>query len=258
MANKLVSIDLKAQMGCLKKPDINDGIYLTFNMLHKPALLGVLGAILGLKGYQKSGTFPEYYLRLKDLKVGIEPLNTEKGNFSKTIIKYNNAVGYASQESGGILNVTEQTLMRPEYRCYLLLDETNNLHLQLKTLLENGQANYLPYLGKNEYSAWWDSYQTYQYDEFKFNRNYLIKTIFCKSPDTVIRTNIVEELLGGFESDVTQLPFITFERLPIKFNETLKQYDYVEFVYTNSQLKSNTQLENLYEIRGHDGLVQLF
>ena len=45
---KLISFDLCADMGFLKKPDINEKIYLTYNMLHKPALLGILGAIIGL------------------------------------------------------------------------------------------------------------------------------------------------------------------------------------------------------------------
>ena len=52
--NKVISIDLKADFGFFKKPDTNDPIYLTFNMLHKPALLGILGAILGLMGFSEA------------------------------------------------------------------------------------------------------------------------------------------------------------------------------------------------------------
>lgn len=57
--NKLVSFDLKADFGFFKKPDIND-IYLTYNMLHKPALLGILGAIVGLQGFQENSILPVY------------------------------------------------------------------------------------------------------------------------------------------------------------------------------------------------------
>lgn len=71
---KLISFDLKAEMGFFKKPDINDGIYLTYNMLHKPALLGILGAIVGLKGHEKEGVLPEYYCKFRDLKVAVQPL----------------------------------------------------------------------------------------------------------------------------------------------------------------------------------------
>ncbi len=123
MAKHLLSFDLRADFACFKKPDVNEGIILTFNCLHKPALLGILGAIVGLKGYSRKGEFPEYYHVFKDLPVGIEPLEGfhEKGNFNKTIIKYTNTVGYANAD--GNLIVTEQTLIRPGYRCYVLVDD---------------------------------------------------------------------------------------------------------------------------------------
>ena len=59
--DKLISFDLRGDFGMLKKPDTNEPVYLTFNMLHKPALLGILGAILGLKGFRKQKELPEYY-----------------------------------------------------------------------------------------------------------------------------------------------------------------------------------------------------
>ena len=85
---KLISFIIKADKGFLKKPDINDGIYLTYNMLHKPAILGILGAIIGLEGYKQNGVLPEYYLKLKDIPIGIKPMGDEKGNFQKTLISY--------------------------------------------------------------------------------------------------------------------------------------------------------------------------
>ena len=129
---KLISFDLKAEMGFFKKPDINDGIYLTYNMLHKPALLGILGAIVGLKGHEKEGVLPEYYCTVRDLKVAVQPLASDNGNYTKEVITYNNGTGFASNEAGGNLIVKEQTLLKPSYRCYLLLntnDETekNNI-----------------------------------------------------------------------------------------------------------------------------------
>ena len=40
---RLISFDIQADFGFFKKPDYNDGVLLTYNMLHKPALLGILG-----------------------------------------------------------------------------------------------------------------------------------------------------------------------------------------------------------------------
>ena len=40
---RLISFDIQADFGFFKKPDYNDGVLLTYNMLHKPALLGPPG-----------------------------------------------------------------------------------------------------------------------------------------------------------------------------------------------------------------------
>ena len=42
---RLISFDIQADFGFFKKPDYNDGVLLTYNMLHKPALLGILPAV---------------------------------------------------------------------------------------------------------------------------------------------------------------------------------------------------------------------
>ena len=111
---RLISFDIQADFGFFKKPDYNDGVLLTYNMLHKPALLGILGAIIGLRGYRKKGEWPEYYQRLAALPVGIEPLEGrhEKGNFQKTIVKYTNTVGYANQD-GNLLVEESMLIIRP-------------------------------------------------------------------------------------------------------------------------------------------------
>ena len=50
---RLISFDIQADFGFFKKPDYNDGVLLTYNMLHKPALLGILGAIIGKGIFRK-------------------------------------------------------------------------------------------------------------------------------------------------------------------------------------------------------------
>lgn len=141
---RLISFDIQADFGFFKKPDYNDGVLLTYNMLHKPALLGILGAIIGLRGYRKKGEWPEYYQRLAALPVGIEPLEGrhEKGNFQKTIVKYTNTVGYANQD--GNLLVEESMLIRPAYRCYLLLSEEHPDHRKLYEYIREGWPSIFP------------------------------------------------------------------------------------------------------------------
>lgn len=250
---KILSFDLEAEMGFLKKPDINEKVYLTYNLLHKPALLGILGAIAGLKGYEKNNELPEYYKLLHHIPVGIQPtgVSCNQGNFSKTITAYNNTTGFASSEEGGNLIISEQTLLKPSYRIYLLLDLENETEELLFNRIKKQEAEYIPYLGKNDHSVWWrsESVQEYEIKPFGNEVNFTVVNAFLKKKplvDEAIRENN-DDLLGdyGFSSTGT---FMYFEKLPIDFNSTLYQYNYGDFAFTDWLLTKESKLANLFEI----------
>jgi CRISPR-associated protein Cas5h len=256
---KLISIDLKADFGFLRKPDTNDGISMSYNMLHKPGLLGIFGAILGLEGYQKRGLLPEYYQKLKDLKVGIEPLDHQNGNFHKTTIVYTNTVGYANKDGNFI--AYENTLIKPSYRVYVVLAEGDPLY----TYLKNGHAEYIPYLGKNEFPVWWDSFQEYELKPFGFDQDFKVKTLFIKKEENDrARSNESGARPVGFAALLSKFTdaFFYFERLPMDFREFEtkrgKEYQYslAPFVFSNAKFKVDFQIDNLYEL-GNSDVVQL-
>jgi CRISPR-associated protein Cas5h len=258
---RLISFDLKAEMGFLKKPDINDGIYLTYNMLHKPALLGILGAIAGMKGYEENGVFPQYYEELKHLKVGIQPLDSDKGNYTKEIVSYNNSTGFASNEEGGNLIVTEQILLKPKYCCYLLLNIDNEDERTLYDNILSYNAEFLPYLGKNDFSAWWVDAKEYSLvKEFDFSHNYKIASIFAK---TEAASGYIARSMSMFSSESKESTFLYFEKLPIGFDKQLYQYSYSDFVYSNALFKAEMNMSDAGEfyqikVKDEDIIVQLF
>jgi len=258
---KMISFIVKAEKGFLKKPDINDGIYLTYNMLHKPAILGMLGAIIGLDGYKENGVLPEYYNKLKNIPIGVKPIGDEKGNFQKTVITYNNTTGFASHEDGGNLIITEQTLIKPSYKIYLLLDLEEDNQKKLYRNIKSQEADYLPYLGKNDYSLWWNKEEVEEYDwEIAKNNNEKeISSIFEKKEYTVkdAKVDSKEDFdLLDFSQIFDKPRFVSFERLPIAFNTDLFQYNLADFAYTNFRLKSDISLKNLYFLNSSE-YVQL-
>jgi len=275
MRPNLISFDLRAGFGVFKKPDVNEGLQLTFNLLHKPALLGILGAIAGLDGYQRRGIFPDYYTKLVGLRVGIQPLDHDKGNFVKTVIKYTNTVGYANAD--GNLLITEQTLRCPAYRCYLLLDLDDGVQTLLYDRIRAGEADYLPYFGKNECSAWWDaeSVQSYSIEPFKAVENFRMSSVFVRK-HPVISDKVEPEFSFAEMAMQNASNFIYFERLPMKFfvgdkqdEEVAKadlfssvnvpttkrtkplsfvQYELAEFAYTDWVLKKGALIDDLYQV----------
>ena len=264
-AKKLISFDLKADFGFFKKPDYNDGMLLSYNMLHKPGLLGVLGAIIGLAGYNKKGEFPEYYQKLKSLSIGIQPLGAEKGNFQKTSVKYTNTVGYANQD--GTLLIQEVMLIRPSYRCFLLLDLAEENHKILYHNVKIGYAEYIPYLGKNEFQANWlnedgeSTFQEYEYEMFDFSKDFQISSLFRK--DDPIKGQRVE-LKPSFrtKNEVKRIgSFSYFEKIPVQFNTQLFQYELFDFGYSDWLFTKESTINQLYNIKdkqNKEQIIQLF
>lgn len=107
---EVLHFTLKGRAAFFKKPEVNSYVYFTYGNIHKVALLGMFGAILGYGGYTKKynetgkakqieESFPEFYEKLSKLKVAVRP-NAEKGFIPKKIQAFNNSVGYASKEMG--------------------------------------------------------------------------------------------------------------------------------------------------------------
>ncbi len=255
---RLLSFDLRADFGFFRKPDVNDGLQLSYNMLHKPALLGILGAIAGLKGYAQKGQWPEYYQRLKDVRVGIAPLNHERGNFTKTALTYTNTVGYANAD--GNLIVHENTLRSPAYRVYVLLNEADELQARLLTRIRKQEAEFVPYLGKNEFTAWWENVTEYNLSAFETETDFKVASLFIRDyPVSSQRRK--PRFSPSARAVLNQATFAYFERLPVGFDEQLTQYDLAEFAFTDWTLQAGAQIDDLYEISTTDGIkrvIQLF
>lgn len=279
---KVISVDFYADFGFLKKPDTNYPMYFTFNMLHKPALLGILGAIIGEKGFYddtklsksegkgrnattayQRGVKPDYYSKLEHLKVGIEPLQSNRGVYIKETLQYNNGTGFASEEAGGNLIVTEQFLMNPAYRCFILFEKMDETEEKLYTYLKNGWAEFLPYLGKNDFSMWWQDFEEYEARLFSPGpeRAFHINSIFIK--DTPVRDG--KEMVLRFKPSGTldETKFMYFENLPVDYNTTLWQYNYESFAYTNFSLKVEYDVKDLFAVISsstpeNETIVQLF
>ncbi len=259
MSKKLISFIIKSEKGFFKKPDINEGIYLTYNIIHKPALLGILGAIIGLSGFKKNEELPEYYKKLNNIPIGIKPIGDDKGIFPKTVINYTNTTGLATYEKSGTLLISEQTLINPCYKIYLLLNLKDEIQKKLYEYILNQKAEFLPYMGKNDYSLWWNKDEVFEYEieEFERNEEFTIDTIFKKEEPVI---EMVVKAIGRKALYEQKNFFCYFERLPVGFDEKLFQYKIENFAYTNALLKKESKIEssNLYKIKGKEKVVFLY
>jgi len=244
---KAVSFRLSGKTACFRKPDVNQFAYFTYNNIHKPALLGIFGAILGFGGYNQLSVknrrieeanrtikkkadkkslddgFPEFYEKLKDLKISITPL-APHGYFSKKVQVFNNSVGYASKEMGGNLIVREQWLENPEWQI-MVLDDGSDVYKKLKEYLLDGKCIFIPYLGKNDHSATIDEVCELELsDGLYLDEGNYMDSLFIRTHE-----------INGFERE-GQMPFVFQEILPMRLQEEFHFYEYEMLCFTNCEL----------------------
>lgn len=235
---KAISFKLSGKTACFRKPDVNVYAYFTYNNIHKPALLGLLGAIIGLGGYTKlfdnnrdlkkgalgyDDGYPEFYEKLQNLKVSITPL-APNGYFSKKIQTFNNSVGYASFEQGGNLVVREQWLENPEWQI-MILDDGSSEYGQIKDYLEKGKSVFIPYLGKNDHFARIDEVKSIYLSEVEGN---FIDSLFIKN----------FEKLNGWARESDDNPYFFQEISPYSLQKDYHFYEYKSLIFTNYEIEN--------------------
>lgn len=226
----VIKFTLSGETAFFKNPEVNAYYYFTYGCIHKISLLGIFGAICGYGGYNQQlaseEEFPEFYRKLKDIKIGIVPKN-EKGYIAKKIQIYNNSVGYASKEQGGNLIVKEQWLENPKWDIYIQVSEETK---ELSKRLIHKNFVYIPYLGKNDHFA--DIMDVEMIENVEKDEIDYIDSIFLNKNIKVKKED------GLFDFDCDDKLFKYEEMLPITLNSTTNNYELETFIFTNNRIKA--------------------
>lgn len=231
---KIIKFKLSGKTAFFKKPEVNTYLYFSYSQIHKVALLGILGAVQGYKGYNqmdKEDDYPEFYSKLRDLKIAIEPLNKE-GFIVKKIQYFNNSVGYASKEAGGNLIVKEQWLENPAWNIYIKLDseEAN----KISDSLINKKTVYVPYLGKNDHIA--------DISEVELLEGTSVQEVSTRI-NSLLLSNNVKISVDEEEDENDEVKFKYEEYLPTGLSKETNQYILEKMIYTNMNIIDTKDLD---------------
>lgn len=231
-----LAFELSGQTAFFKKPDVNEYAYFTYSHIHKVALLGILGATLGLGGYLQqfdsikrdgentNNVFPEFYSVLHALQVAIVP-HGDRGYFSKKIQAFNNGVGYASHEQGGNLIIRQQWLEHPHWTIYLARGEVDAEKYQLlQNMLCQHRTIFMPYLGTNDHPAVLNSVRVLELEPVQDPEGL----------DSLFSVQSAELATRGTYGE--KAPFYFSEWMPVMLNQTTNHYVMEELVHTNKRI----------------------
>ena len=133
----------------------------------------------------------------------------------------------------------------------------DELELILYERIIKHEAEFLPYMGKNDFSAWWDNVREYPVKRFSVDGNYKVSSIFAKT-DAV--SGYIVKSMSLFSREAKIPVFVYLERLPIAFDERLFQYQYADFVYSNATFSREMDMSAagaFYSISDSE-IIQLF
>lgn len=224
--------------GAFFKDNVINTVYLTYGNIHRVALLGMFGAILGYGGYSKQNDmlkkknkkmpdYPEFYEKLKDIKISIVS-NGKNGYFNKKLQTFNNSVGYASKEEGGNLIVKQFWLENPSWDIYILLDceETK----KIADYIKNRKAVYLPYLGSNDHLANITDVEIINIEKKTSSDNETIEILsMVKASDISDKKKNAFIIDDNMKKDIYKYS----EYLPVALSKDLNQHEKEKMTITN-------------------------
>ena len=220
------------------KDNVINTVYLTYGNIHRVALLGMFGAMLGYVGYGKQNDmlkkkkkkmpdYPEFYEKLKDIKISIVS-NGKNGCFNKKLQTFNNSVGYASKEEGGNLIVKQFWLENPSWDIYILLDceETK----KIADYIKNRKAVYLPYLGSNDHLANITDVEIINIEKKTSSDNETIEILsMVKASDISDKKKNAFIIDDNMKKDIHKYS----EYLPVALSKDLNQHEKEKMTITN-------------------------
>lgn len=225
---KALRFRLSGKTGFFKQPDVNTYLYYTYDQIHRVALLGLLGAIVGYKGYSEKGRekYPEFYKKLKDLKISVVSEGND-GIFDKKLQIFNNSTAFASNEEGGNLIVKQVWLENPSWLVYILLD--NDQSKSIEEYILNKKTIFTPYLGTNDHMA---------------NINDCKIVDLEKSDENIIDSLFLDE---DFKLRLKSKIYKYEENLPFFLEEDTERYIRKKTLASNGEVRKKSDKDVIFE-----------
>lgn len=247
---RALKFDIKGPTACFKKPDVNAHTYFTYGHIHKVALCGLLGALVGAGGnykqVQEQTTFPEYYDMFWRVKCSIVPRNM-RGYFSKRIHEYTNTTGFANLRDGSggglTLVVREQWLECPHWTVVLQEDKENPHFFRLRDMLMERKGVYRPFLGQTNHIA--------EIEDVEEIELYPVEEDGCYIDSL---HPLQEAALYGGMQRTGEKPYFFKELSPVALHPELGGYVLEELVHTNLPVATEGMEGAVY----HDGANALY
>lgn len=213
---EVLKFELSSIGATFTRPYFNS-VYTSYSHIHKVALLGLLGAIIGIEKKHDSKNSFSAYETLMNLQIAIVP---KQCRFPSKINTITETTGMFNDRSTFLVNYEE--LIRPSWDIYILKNADDPYYENIEDFILNNKAKYVPYLGKNHFQAKISNMEI-------LKAQYVSIKDISKIDSLFLAKNIITE---PAENDRVLLE----EGMPISINPKTYQYDEEIIKYTNDTI----------------------
>ena len=220
-----IKFTLEGDMAFFKDPHKND-VELTYPQIHRPVLLGMVGAIMGFRGRESD---MQYYTELHSMGVAIVPARLK---FETYVENITNTTGFANQ-GGYAQMITRTMLVNPSWDIYLKQNEVNtDIWSELKRRLIEKDFVYHVGLGRKHLFADITNVEIGDMD--------IINTDEIDNVDSIM---YMGDMIG--EVDVNRLIYTA----PIKLYEINNKWEYVSerLIFTSQMIDGFSEDVEIYD-----------
>lgn len=220
---------LSGQTAHFKNPEMNQRYDFTYGHIHKVALLGLFGAVMGYNGYGQPfvQNLPEFYAKLKDMKISICP-HGKNGRFRKKMQVFTHTCGWANIQGGlaSTLIVREQWLEQPSWDIMFVVDSAETQ--ALADSLMQGRCVYEPYLGKTEHLA-------------NISNVHMLDGVLQPAGNVQLSSLFGKDIVTDMDSN--SMNFYYQEELPYMLSDITGLYESKQFGFTDAMVLTDAYCE---------------
>jgi len=221
MYEKVIEMDIWSTYGCFNKSFSNKGGLLTYSIPPKTAVIGLIGAVLGIDfdDYEEIDNQRVYLIeKLFDVQISVQALFDLK----TARLVYNNC-------DKSISNINQDILVNPKYKLFISFpDSLKEYEREFSQRIRSHQTVYNLYMGRNEFLLNYDFIREFDRRDKTFTSDDDISTLKVKG---FIKRSLIEELsvpqVNKFSSGV-------FGSQPL-FEYLISDYPIKRYAFTNFQ-----------------------
>ncbi len=248
---EVLIFDISSEYGHFRKYNTTTSP-LTYSIPPRPAIVGILGAILGIEREIDVGKYPQGVVPVNKLfskensGIAVQILNpVRKVNVGMNLI--NTKKSFYDLTKAGRTQINFELLKDAKFRIYVAIED-NEIFSELEKRLKNKQHHFTPYLGLAQFTATIDFVDKKELKLQQADTNDYVEVVTAVNLSQIQAENPV---------DFDYSAMYSANNMPVEMDEKREVQEYSEILTENNGKPIKAKVENYYKIENYGNIVFL-